>query len=171
MYDLSLERLRTGTATSLAMLLVFAGLSFVCAQVLAHPSAAAALNKPVRAQIEALKDSDAVARWFAATTFPRTYDPSMVPALVEALKDSDAAVRAGAAVELGLIGPDAKAMVPALVEALKDSSLLVRWSAADALGAIGTGARAAVPALVEAQKDSDLNVRKAAAEALDAIGP
>ena len=149
------------------MLLVFAGLSFVCAQVLAHPSAAAALNKPVRAQIEALKDSDSGARWSAATTFPKTYDPRMVPALVEALKDSDA----GAAVELGLIGPDAKAVVPALVEALKDSSLLVRWSAADALGAIGTGARAAVPALVEAQKDSDLNVRKAAAEALDAIGP
>ncbi len=119
------------------MLLVFAGLSFVCAQVLAHPSAAAALNKPVRAQIEALKDSDSGARWSAATTFPKTYDPRMVPALVEALKDSDAAVRAGAAVELGLIGPDAKAVVPALVEAQKDSDLNVRKAAAEALDAIG----------------------------------
>ena len=137
MFDLSLERLRTGTATSLAMLLVFAGLSFVCAQVLAHPSAAAALNKPVRAQIEALKDSDSGARWSAATTFPKSYDPRMVPALVEALKDSSLLVRWSAADALGAIGTGARAAVPALVEAQKDSDLNVRKAAAEALDAIG----------------------------------
>ncbi len=119
------------------MLLVFAGLSFVCAQVLAHPSAAAALNKPVRAQIEALKDSDSGARWSAATTFPKTYDPRMVPALVEALKDSSLLVRWSAADALGAIGTGARAAVPALVEAQKDSDLNVRKAAAEALDAIG----------------------------------
>ena len=96
-----------------------------------------ALDERVRAQVEALKDSDSVARWYAATTFPDFYvPPTMVPALVEALKDSDADVRRSAATALGHIGPDAAAAVPALVEALKDLNARVRWSARGALGAI-----------------------------------
>ena len=48
------------------MLLTFAGLSLVCTQLPAQQSAAVALNEPVRAQIEALKDSDVAVRTAAA---------------------------------------------------------------------------------------------------------
>ncbi len=91
------------------MLLTFAGLSLVCTQLPAQQSAAVALNEPVRAQIEALKESDSVARWSAVTGLPFRPDPKRVPALVEALKDSDVVVRAAAAEGLIHIGPDAKA--------------------------------------------------------------
>ena len=114
------------------MLLTFAGLSLVCTQLPAQQSAAVALNEPVRAQIEALKDSDTAARWSAVTALPDIPDPRLVPVLVEGLKDSDVGVRIGSAEGLGLIGPDAKAAVPALVEALKDSDAGVRAAAAGA---------------------------------------
>jgi HEAT repeat protein len=74
----------------------------------AQQSAAVALNKPVRAQIEALKNSDSVARWSAVTALPTFRpDPERVPALVEALRDSYADVRTAAAEALDAIGPEA----------------------------------------------------------------
>ncbi len=95
-------------ATAFAILLTFANSSLVCAQVPAQQSAAVALNKPVRAQIEALKNSDSVARWSAVTALPTFRpDPERVPALVEALRDSYADVRTAAAEALDAIGPEA----------------------------------------------------------------
>src|SRR5260370_37787958 len=59
--------------------------------------------------------------------------PEEIPALVEALKGGNAAARAGAADDLGSLGPQATAAVPPLSQTLKYSGAVVRVRAAKAL--------------------------------------
>ncbi|HEV3080452.1 MAG TPA: HEAT repeat domain-containing protein [Gemmataceae bacterium] len=115
-----------------------------------------------KAKIQGLKVSAAI----------KNYDPkrdlvtgllakAMVPSLVKSLQDGNRDERAGAARELGLIGPEAKVAVPALAETVrKDSSGTVRMCAADALAGIGSNSKSALTALQAALSDPRMAQRK-----------
>jgi HEAT repeat protein len=87
---------------------------------------------------------------------------SAVPALVECIKGRDEAVRHNASVDLGRLGPGAKAAVSALTDNLEAGEAV----AAAALGEIGPEARAAVPALHKARTSRNAILRVDAALAL-----
>src|SRR2546425_174901 len=80
-----------------------------------------------------------------------------VSTLIRKLKDKDASVRSNAALELGRIGPEAKAAVPDLSDALKEKDANVRREAALALGRIGPEAKAAIPDLINALEDQEIS--------------
>ena len=77
-------------------------------------------------------------------------DEAKVDALVAELRSPLPGQRGTAAMELGELGPRARAAVKPLAAALADEDLNVRYWAASALGAIGPAAGEAVPALVGA---------------------
>jgi HEAT repeat protein len=131
---------------------------------------------PARAAVPALigvfRDKDATFLFLhplAAVALARI-GPTAVPALEEALKDPASLVRGGAALALGMMGPDAKPAVPGLAGLLKDREMLVRNVAASALGDIGPGAKEALPALQAALTDESATVRVEAGAALWKIG-
>ena len=72
---------------------------------------------------------------------------------------------------LGEIGPEAKAAVPALTELLKDNSTSMQEILAEALGKIGPNAKDVVPAITELLQDKAYAVRASAARALGRMGP
>jgi len=84
----------------------------------------------------------------------RPGDAAKVDALVAELRSPNPGRRGTAAMELGELGPRARAAVKPLAAALADEDLNVRYWAASALGAIGPGAAEAVPALVGALRTS-----------------
>lgn len=89
----------------------------------------------VPALFEALKDTDASLRYWAALALGEI-DAVAIPVLIKALSDTDFCVRWGAASALGQFGPVAKDAVPALVERLNDSHEYVRRRASLALSII-----------------------------------
>jgi HEAT repeat protein len=99
--------------------------------------------------------------------------PPVVPELIAVFRGRRAGTnqRRGAAVALGLIGPDAKDAIPALVRALRDKSPLVRSEAAVALGKIGPDADEVVEALATACRDKDYGVRINVVKALGLCAP
>jgi HEAT repeat protein len=102
---------------------------------------------------------------------PGAGSPQDVPELLQGLKDADRLVRLDAALDLGLIGPPAKAAAPALREALNDPDYSVRLRAAASLPRVDPEDAAALPALLEALKDPDAQVRRLAATAVGDLGP
>lgn len=86
-------------------------------------------------------------------------DFARVKTLVTQLGSIDEEMRAGAASELGLMGPRAKGAVPALAKALGDDSSWVADRALEAIKRIGPDA---VPALVKALGSPDDAVRAGA---------
>src|SRR5262245_56751688 len=111
-------------------------------------------GKPLRDWLKSLGSGEEAARQEAVQAL-RRLGPTAVPELIGALKDEEWQARTGAAVALGLIGPEAKAAVPALIEALLEEDKYLRGQAATALGRLGPEARAAVPALTEALQDEE----------------
>jgi len=142
--------------------------------------------------IETLKDDEFLVRLNAAGALGKI-GPAAVPALIETLKKGkprqqaakapklpplargtgfyESCAREGAAMALGIIGPEAKAAVPVLISTLNDEDAGVRFRAAEALGRVGPEAMQAVPALFEAMKDKDKNVSEAAAGSVKKIDP
>ena len=93
-----------------------------------------------------------------------------VALLVEALKDPSPRVAEGAAIALGMIGPDATAAVPALKQALRQKSkpgVMLPREAAIALGKIGE-----IEFLIGALQGEEANVSAyLASQGLGAAGP
>jgi HEAT repeat protein len=63
-------------------------------------------------------------------------EAKVVPALIEALKDTQGDVRRSAAVELGVLGEEAREAIPALKQAQRDRDARVRNAARVALSRI-----------------------------------
>ena len=94
---------------------------------------------------EALQDTDAFVRQWAATALERIAHS---------------------------LGPAVSIAVPGLIDLLREGDYMVREWAAHALGSIGSSAEAAIPSLTEALLDDVPSVRDAASDALDKIqGP
>jgi HEAT repeat protein len=116
-----------------------------------------------------LKEEDPALRQAAASALlqidRRLAIRAVVPVLGE-LKGEESGRAERALLDLGALGPEAKAAVPALVKVLTGGREGYRQAAAEALGAIGPEANAAVPALRAALEDEKAGVRVAAARAL-----
>jgi len=78
-----------------------------------------------------------------------------LPELIKKLESPNPNERNGAALSLGLLGPEAKAAVPGLLKTLKDSSGNVAWQSAGALGAIDPGNKEVVAALLDSAKEGN----------------
>jgi HEAT repeat protein len=135
-------------------------------------------NKAVPALIRALKDPDVQMRRnadLAIFELAWGYDSKPVnmrkaiPALIQATTDDDATVRAWAALDLGQIGPDAKAAVPALIQLVRSPDEGCRNDACIALGDIGPAAKDALPALRAALNDASKDTRQFAKRAIGKI--
>jgi HEAT repeat protein len=140
-------------------------------------------GKALHALLEALQEGDRNVRRDVAFVFVLSYRrgrftrkekdevlQALVPALIEILNKYPSN-RLGAAIDLGELGPEAKAAVPALAKALKAGDNNFREKVAEAIGQIGPEASAAVPALLEAMKASEWGLRGCAAEAIGRIRP
>jgi len=96
---------------------------------------------------------------------------SNIPKDIKALESSsDYRKRALAALNLQLVGVDAKEAIPALIVALEDDYVIVRIEAARAIGVIDSEGKAAKALGNSLIKDSDPRVREAAATALMNLG-
>jgi HEAT repeat protein len=125
----------------------------------------------VPALIEMLKDDKPfLLRKIGRIALGKIEPTEVLPALVRELRDGSIHERENAAIDLGQIGPQAKAAVPELVEAFTgDGNGFVRGAVLSALGAID--GRNVVPVLVDGLKDGEQFVRYRAADALGTIGP
>ena len=164
-------------------------------------NALAEIGKPsVAPLIQALGDSQSLARTNAAWALGAIGDERALQPLLDSLRDEASTVRAQSAWALGAFGRRfSSETVEPLIQTLSDHEPKVRQQVAWALGAIGDrraaealtvalkdedfsvrsqaawacgaiGAREAVPGLIEALKDNNVNVRKQSAWALGAIG-
>jgi len=79
--------------------------------------------------------------------------------------------RAGAAEDLGSIGPGAKVAIPSLVKALKGNDPAIRGPAARSLGKIQGEPDTIIPLLIASIDDAQDGVPEAAIEALGDFGP
>lgn len=112
--------------------------------------------------IEAMGDKNAQVSFQAAQTLGKMGPPA-VASLLKVL-DDPRKFRWGAAMSLGLIGPEAKSAVPALVKALGDKEGALKRGAARALGEIGVDSPAVIKALA-----SVLDDRECAYEAMQSL--
>ncbi len=141
--------------------------------------------------VEALKDSDADVRRFAAMALGLTGPPASaaVPDLVALLQSTDQPLRTPVSVDLangfrysmtirymaaralGKIGPEARAAIPILIKLLDDRDMMLRWAAAGSLAEIGPRDSTVLLALERAMNDTtDENLAQRAATALRMIG-
>lgn len=93
-----------------------------------------------------------------------------LPSLIEALNDQDYRIAGGAAIVLGMVGPEAKEAAPALKELLRSNSApegLRKYEVAKALGKIGE-----IDFLIRALKGDELGVSAfIASHGIEGAGP
>src|SRR5262249_22564201 len=94
-----------------------------------------------------------------------------IPELTAILaNDKNAERRAGAAIVLGIVGPDAKAVETALMSAFKDSEPRVRFHAVDAYWLVTKDSRTPMPVLLAGLKLEDSRLRQNAAQVIAEMG-